>query len=206
MELKLYYATPPRWAKSGSTMTKGASEWRALDRSLRGLGESQWNIWSWGCTHKKLWRTQPRWTSPTTPKTRQREVWLALIVKLWELLLGFDQRWHAYALLQSKVLTYWFNRRCLRIGRINLANVGGISLEDVGGISLAMQCAYRSFLYYFKCCTMVRYAGTVPWAAQNGIVYADAAHVVKDKEQCKINPGSALDLKSIYVWSGLYVF
>ena len=38
--------------------------------------------------------------------------------------------------------------------------------------------------------------GTMTWAAQHGIVDADAAHVVEDKNQCKINPwvGSGLEI------------
>ena len=55
-------------------------KWWGIHRSLRGLGESQWNILSWGCTHKKLWKAQSRETSLTIPNTRQRGVCLALIL------------------------------------------------------------------------------------------------------------------------------
>jgi len=55
--------------------------------------------------------------------------------------------------------------------------------------------------------TMTR-SGQSLGAAQNGIVDADAMRIVKvsHKDQCKSTRGSALNLKSIYVLSDLYVF
>jgi len=53
--------------------------------------------------------------------------------------------------------------------------IGRISVVDVEDV--VVQCAYRSVLYYFNCCAMVRYAVHEQCfgAAQNGIVGADTA-------------------------------
>ena len=99
-------------------------EWWAIDRSLRGLGESQWNVLSWRCTHKKLWKVRPRWTNLTIPKTRQREAWLALIINLWELLLGFNWRYSRneckfFVKSTSLVMTSFKRVSCLRKRLLN---------------------------------------------------------------------------------------
>jgi len=88
--------------------------------------------------------------------------------------------------VQSKVLTHWFDRRCLSIGRISLADVG------------RMQCAYCSFLCFFNCCAMVRYAVHEKrlGVGQNGIADTDAVRVVKVSTSAKSTRGSALGLKS----------
>jgi len=77
---------------SNSWPTWRQGEWWVISKSLRGLHEWPSNTLNRGCTHKRLWKVQPKWTSLTIPKTRQREAWPALIIN-WDLSFRLNRRY-----------------------------------------------------------------------------------------------------------------
>jgi len=95
------------------------------------------------------------------------------------------------------MLTHWLSRRCLRIGSIEGAyalvqlKVFTHWLNKSGGCESNKFSRCGSNKSGDAVCLpfiLILFHRQEQCLAQNSIVDADAAHAVKDKDQCKINP------------------